>query len=165
MGRYSLHPSICPLVRPSIDQKRVWLDGWTEGETDKRREFFPLLRDFVPSQGRCPKREEKGPSTVCELWHFVGGAKAFRGFRQFLSVPEFLLESNFNFPAHEWIEVSSNRRLEARINFPKCQDRQKVSSRTSYQSVSFTTSTTQSAVFQDICPFRLTLSRYTFVYF
>ena len=31
-------------------------DGWTDVRMDGRREFLPILQDFVPCRGRCPKR-------------------------------------------------------------------------------------------------------------
>ena len=35
-------------------------DGWTNGWTAKWMEFFPILQDFVPYWGRCPKSQLKG---------------------------------------------------------------------------------------------------------
>ena len=32
------------------------MDGWTDGMTDERTENLPILQDFVPYRGRCPKR-------------------------------------------------------------------------------------------------------------
>ena len=30
-------------------------DGRTDGRTDKRTENLPILQDFIPYRGRCPK--------------------------------------------------------------------------------------------------------------
>ena len=35
------------------------MDGWTDGRTDERTENLPVLQDFVPYRGRCPKRRRK----------------------------------------------------------------------------------------------------------
>ena len=33
-------------------------DGRMYGRTDGRTEFLPILQDFVPCRGRCPKRKK-----------------------------------------------------------------------------------------------------------
>ena len=35
----------------------VRTDVWMDERTDKRTENLPILQDFVPYRGRCPKRE------------------------------------------------------------------------------------------------------------
>ena len=37
----------------------VRTDGRTDGRTDVRTENLPILQDFVPYRGRCPKRERE----------------------------------------------------------------------------------------------------------
>ena len=72
----SVRSSVCSSVRPSVNQasgfRHGWLglrpgwmaqrgertDGWTDGRTDVRRENLPILQDFVPYRGRCPKRKK-----------------------------------------------------------------------------------------------------------
>ena len=47
--------------RPQTDFRRP-PTGWGGGryvQTDGRTEFLPILRDFVPYRGRCPKKEEE----------------------------------------------------------------------------------------------------------
>ena len=34
-------------------------DGWMGGWTNVQMENLPMLQDFVPYRGRCPKKEEK----------------------------------------------------------------------------------------------------------
>ena len=57
-----------------------WTDGWTDGRTDGRTdgqmdgqtEFLPILQDFLPCRGRCPKthsvkeihRRQKSPCST-----------------------------------------------------------------------------------------------------
>ena len=48
-----------PFVRSSIHLSvRLFSSlGWMDGRTDGRMENLPILQDFVPYRGRCPKRE------------------------------------------------------------------------------------------------------------
>ena len=41
-----------PAGRPSEPAERPW--GGTNGRTDGRTEFLPILQDFVPYRGCCP---------------------------------------------------------------------------------------------------------------
>ena len=34
------------------------MDGWMDGRTDVRTENLPILQDFVPYQGHCPKKRQ-----------------------------------------------------------------------------------------------------------
>ena len=46
---------------------QTWLDGpegGTDGWMNKRTENLPILQDFVPYQGRCPKSEKEGNKFV-----------------------------------------------------------------------------------------------------
>ena len=36
-----------------------WTDVRTDGRTDVRTEFLPILQDFLPCRGRCPKKGEE----------------------------------------------------------------------------------------------------------
>ena len=85
--RPSVHPSICPHVHPSFSWSTCFLskgsDGQLEGSggqpagsegqpeggraekrTDKQTEFLPILQDFVPSRGRCPKTNNQSPKGI-----------------------------------------------------------------------------------------------------
>ena len=38
------------------------MDGWTYRCAYKYGEFFPILQDFIPYWGRCPKKLTDGPT-------------------------------------------------------------------------------------------------------
>ena len=39
--------------------------GGTDGRTDERTEFLPILQDFVPYRGRCPKTRKTEKIPLC----------------------------------------------------------------------------------------------------
>ena len=45
-------------------QKDKWMDGRTDGRTDgqmdEQTKNLPILQDFIPYRGRCPKNGQKG---------------------------------------------------------------------------------------------------------
>ena len=79
MGRFSVRPSVHTSVRTSeahlagseacLAGSKACLagswaleggtDGHTDGHTNGRTENLPILQDFVPYRGRCPKRKGK----------------------------------------------------------------------------------------------------------
>ena len=79
MGRFSVRTFVCTSVRPplwaiqpglrpsqlglrpsqpGLKPEVGWLGG-TYKRTNERTENLPILQDFVPYRGRCPKREGK----------------------------------------------------------------------------------------------------------
>ena len=49
-------------------------DRWTDGHTDRYIEFLPILQDFIPCWGRCPKRKSLVRLThLLVLFHYSSG--------------------------------------------------------------------------------------------
>ena len=56
-------------------------DGRMDGQTDGRREHLPILQDFVPYRGRCPKSNNLSKMHGIEVRHGLQELWAVLGMR------------------------------------------------------------------------------------
>ena len=57
-GWLGLRPGWLGLRPGWMAQRGEWTDGQTDEQTDGQTENLPILQDFVPYRGRCPKNRQ-----------------------------------------------------------------------------------------------------------
>ena len=83
-GWLALRPAWLALRPDWLGLRPAWLalgpsrGGWTDGRTDRRTENLPILQDFVPYWGRCPKTDSSGKTDR----HTNKKVKNYDGFAQ-----------------------------------------------------------------------------------